>query len=671
MVKSTYMALATLTVALLVASAALAQPPKTSPNSGRRSAPTPPTAPTGPAANPAPAPPPAAAKPTPAEALKLQPIQTGVDYDVPDQSATEKCTLAAVKTPLVSGWEVRDSSDTVLRRFLDTNGDNKIDQWCYYQDGVEVYRDIDSNFNRKVDAYRWLGTAGIRWALDPNEDGRIDRWKVLSPEELSEEMVGALSGRDAERFRCLLLTKEELASLRLGKDRAAELDKKLTEASSQLEEYVRTQEIVKPEARWVNFGATRPGLVAAGTDDLEQDLQVYENAVAVIESEGTHDQIMLGTLIRVGDAWRMIGLPRSISDTQATAASDGFFFRSALAQHGAMDEPATGGLSKEVQDLVSGLEQIDRDLSAAATPAASAPLHAQKAALLQKLADKATDANEKAAWIRQMADALSASAQAGGSPAGIQQLAALCQQLQADNAAPELASYVKFLFLTADYTQAMQAPNADYPKVQQKWRADLEQFVKDFGTTEDVAEAMLQLAIVDEFDGQDEKAIGWYGRITSEFPNSPRAIKAVGAKRRLESVGKPLEFEGKDTDGNPVSIAALRGKVVIIHYWATLHDQCKLDISVLKDMQAKYGKNKVALIGVNLDSARADFDAYLQRNPLPWPQLYEAGGLDSPLANALGVLALPTMLLIDQDGKVVDRNLHIEKVDEALGGLVH
>lgn len=668
MVKSTQLVLAALAVALVISPAALAQPPKTSPGSGRRTAQTPPAAP---AASPAPAPAPAPApnKPTPAEALKLQPIQAGVDYDVPDQQATEKCTLAAVKAPPVSGWEVRDGSDNVLRRFLDTNGDNKIDQWCYYKDGVEVYRDIDSNFNRKVDEYRWLGTAGIRWALDPNEDGRIDRWKVISPEELSEEMTGALSGRDAERLRCLLLTKEELSGLRLGKDRAAELDKKLADANTELDEYVRTQEIVKSDAHWVNFGATRPGLVAAGTDGLEQDLQVYENAVAVIESDTSHDQIILGTLIRVGDAWRMISLPRSVSDTQDTAASDGFFFRSALARQTAMEAPAAGGLSAEVQALVTQLEEIDRALAAAATPAASAPLHAQKAALLKKLADLAANADEKTAWIRQRADALSASAQ-GGAPDGIQQLAALCQELQTDNAAPELASYVKFLFLTADYSQAMQAPNADYPKVQQKWRADLEQFVKDFGTTEDVAEAMLQLAIVDEFDGQDEKAIGWYGRITSEFPNSPRAVKAVGAKRRLESVGKPLEFEGKDIDGNPVSIAALRGKVVIIHYWATLHDQCKLDISVLKDMQTKYGKNKVALIGVNLDSARADFDAYLQRNPLPWPQMYEPGGLDSPLANTLGILALPTMLLIDQDGKVVDRNLHIEKVDEALGGLV-
>ena len=166
------------------------------------------------------------AKPSALEALKLKPIQAQIEYDLPDEQAAEKCTLNPIKSPPLSGWEVRDGDGNVLRRFLDTNGDNKVDQWCYFKDGVEVYRDIDGNFNRKADEYRWLGTAGIRWAIDTNEDGRIDRWKVISPEEVSEEVIAALSTRDAERFRRLLLTEEELRGLQLGEQQSTELGKK-------------------------------------------------------------------------------------------------------------------------------------------------------------------------------------------------------------------------------------------------------------------------------------------------------------------------------------------------------------------------------------------------------------------------------------------------------------
>jgi thiol-disulfide isomerase/thioredoxin len=610
------------------------------------------------------------AKPSAPEALKLKPIQAQIEYDLPDEQAAEKCTLSAIKSPPLSGWEVRDGDGNVLRRFLDTNGDNKVDQWCYFNDGVEVYRDIDGNFNRKADEYRWLGTAGIRWAIDTNEDGRIDRWKVISPEEVSEEVIASLSTRDADRFRRLLLTEDELRGLRLGEQQSTELGKKIADATSGIEELARSQGFVGPKSRWVNFGGTRPGVVPAGTDGLQQDLQVYENAVAVIETDGGHDQVIVGTLVRAGDAWRIIDLPRSIADAQASTGSEGFFFQGPLARRGTTDVPVSGGLSPEIQDLVNGLEQIDRDLSAAKTPDALAPLNAQRADLLEKLAGKTTTAEDKSTWIRQLADTVSAAVQSGGFPDGIQRLETLYKRLETEKAAPDLVSYVKFRFLSADYGHSLQLPNADFAKIQQKWLADLEQFVTDFANTKDAAEAMLQLAISEEFSGQDDKAVGWYTRITAEFPDTQVALKAGGAKRRMESVGQPLELEGKDTQGNLVKLASLRGQVVVIHYWATWCGPCKQDISVLKDMQTKYGKENVALVGINVDNAREELNAYLTDNPMAWPQLYEPGGLDSPLANALGILTLPTMLLLDKEGKVVSRNLHAGEVDTALRNLL-
>jgi len=125
-----------------------------------------------------------------------------------------------------TGWLVFNSAGQLLRRFLDTNGDNKIDQWCYYKNGIEVYRDIDSNQNGKADQYRWLGTGGTRWGLDDNEDGRIDRWKVISAEEVSAEVVAALRTADEKRFQRLLLGSEELKALGLGEVQATELAKK-------------------------------------------------------------------------------------------------------------------------------------------------------------------------------------------------------------------------------------------------------------------------------------------------------------------------------------------------------------------------------------------------------------------------------------------------------------
>ena len=75
-------------------------------------------------------------------------------------------------------WVIRDEAGRMLRRYADTNADNRVDVWCYFFQGIEVYRDIDADFNGKADQYRWLGTGGTRSAVDRNEDGVIDKDEI-------------------------------------------------------------------------------------------------------------------------------------------------------------------------------------------------------------------------------------------------------------------------------------------------------------------------------------------------------------------------------------------------------------------------------------------------------------------------------------------------------------
>ncbi len=607
--------------------------------------------------------------PTIIEALKLRPVQANIDFDIPEGGVVEKCTVSAIKSPPLAGWEVLDGDGNLLRRFLDTNGDNKVDQWCYYKDGVEVYRDIDVDFNKKADQCRWLGTAGTRWGLDANEDGRIDSWKVISPEEVSEEVVLALSTNDAERFQRLLLTPAELKGLQLGESQAKELAKKLEAAVGGIGTLLNSQKFVTATTRWINFGATRPGVVPAGTEGQKQDLQVYENTAAVVEADGTHNQVIIGTLVKSGDVWRLISLPQSMSDGDANSVADGFFFQGPLARRADTEVPVSGGLDPELQKLIGELEAIDKQLQEEGELPKVAELNAQRVDVLEKLASK-TQGEDQEAWLHQLADSASAAVQAGNFPQGIDRLQALCTRLESEKASPDLLAYVKFRYLSAAFYRQLQEPNADIPAVQRKWLTDLEQFVTDYAQSKDAAEAMLQLAMAQEFDGQDAKAVEWYSRIVKDFADSPASLKAAGAKRRIESVGQPLVLEGKDTQGNPVKTTTFQGKVLLVHYWATWYGPCLLDLSLLKDMLAKYGPENVAIVGINVDMTREAMDNYLKNNPLPWPQLYDAGGLDGPLASSYGVLTLPTMLLADKTGKVIKRNLQAGEVDTELRTLL-
>jgi len=607
-----------------------------------------------------------AASPSAADALKLRPVQPRVDFTSPTADETARCTISARRIDGKLGWVVEDANGLTLRRFVDTNGDNVVDQWSYFKEDLEVYRDIDADFNGKADQYRWFHTAGSRWGLDKNEDGTVDAWKTISAEEVTAEAIAALAGRDTARFTRLLLTSGELASLGLGQERAASLATKLQRAATDFQTLVSRQRTVTPQSEWIQFSGGRPGLVPAGTQGSTKDLRVYENVTAIVQSGEEHDQVQIGTLVQVGDVWRLIDIPRGLDAGETDFDSLGFFFQSRV--NGAA-LPGAVGASEESRALLAELEKLDQEAAQATTPQQHAAYNARRADLLEKIAFSAGSPQDRAMWFRQLADMISAAVQTGEFPDGVKRLESLLGKLGTANADKELLAHVTFVKMTAEYTLSFQQENADFTEIQTKWLKGLEQFVADFPAAPDAAEAMLQLAIAQEFADKEDEAKKWYGRIVAGFPDSPAAKKAAGARTRLDSVGRTIEFSGKSPAGGVIDLARYRGRVVLIQYWATWSDRAKSDMAVLKELLSKYG-NTLSIIGVNLDGSLEQLTDYLGENRLPWPQIHESGGLDSPPANQLGILTLPTMILVDQQGRVVHRNIQTTDLERELKKLI-
>ncbi len=121
---------------------------------------------------------------------------------------------------------------------------------------------------------------------------------------------------------------------------------------------------------------------------------------------------------------------------------------------------------------------------------------------------------------------------------------------------------------------------------------------------------------------------------------------------RLNSVGKVISLAGKTLGTNQaVDLARYRGKIVVVHYWATWCDHAKSIMAQLRELQAKYGRGGFGIDRGHLDDKAEVAIDYLTKSRLPWAQLHEAGGLESRLAVEMGVMYLPTMLLIDEQGK--------------------
>ncbi len=145
-------------------------------------------------------------------------------------------------------------------------------------------------------------------------------------------------------------------------------------------------------------------------------------------------------------------------------------------------------------------------------------------------------------------------------------------------------------------------------------------------------------------------------RIVEQYPESRTAELAKGSLRLLDAVGKPFELEFTDAiDGSTVSIERLKGKVVVVDFWATWCGPCVAEMPEMKRLYAKYKGKGVEFIGVSLDQKDGGLDklkAFVEREGITWPQYYQGDGWDSRFSSSWGITLIPSVFVVDQRGRV-------------------
>ena len=598
--------------------------------------------------------------------LSYTPRQQGIQYEKVEVGDESRCVGKYETRNGIDGLMIYGPSGQLLRRFADSNGDRNVDEWSYFKDGIEVYRDIDSDYNGKADQYRWLGTAGIRWGIDQNEDGKIDSWKTISAEEATLEVVEAIRTQDRERFERLLLSENDLGSLKLGDEKSEQLQERIRKARKGFGEWLRAQKSLGPNLKWAHFAADKPGTVPAGTEGSTEDITVYENVVALVENDNVTQQLLIGTLVQVGKAWKLTDLPRMASDNEALADS-GFFFPTVPINRMGANGSGEGGMSQAMQALLSELERVDSALRDGDNN--TEELNAERAVVIMRLIQSTKGTEDMGSWIRQMADSISSAAQTGTYQGGLEKLKELENSLADLPGGDKEKAYVAFRVIATENIVEMSAPKANVAVIQDQYVKNLEKFAETYPESAEAAEAMIQIAVNYELNRDESEAQKWYRTIASNFADTSTGKKAQGAIARLNLEGKTLNLRGKTLDGKDFQTNG----PTIVHYWATWCDPCKNDMVELRKIQAKYARQNLQVVGVNLDNDASTAAKFMKDNAskFPWPQIHEQGGFESDLAVKLGVLSLPVTILIDQKGVVVKRSAHfkddmVEAVDKLM-----
>jgi thiol-disulfide isomerase/thioredoxin len=131
------------------------------------------------------------------------------------------------------------------------------------------------------------------------------------------------------------------------------------------------------------------------------------------------------------------------------------------------------------------------------------------------------------------------------------------------------------------------------------------------------------------------------------------------------------ELTLKDLDGKDVSLSDYKGKVVLVNFWATWCEPCRVEIPWLIEMQQKYGPKGFVILGIALDEegksvvapfvGKERFDVNGQKLPMSYPILI---GNDDAADKFGGLFGYPTSILISRDGKQIKRVTGIISSDE-------
>ncbi|MCX6967788.1 MAG: TlpA disulfide reductase family protein [Verrucomicrobia bacterium] len=134
--------------------------------------------------------------------------------------------------------------------------------------------------------------------------------------------------------------------------------------------------------------------------------------------------------------------------------------------------------------------------------------------------------------------------------------------------------------------------------------------------------------------------------------------------RRLALLGRPIELRGKTATGADFDLAQFRGKVSLVYFFASWSPPSLAGIAEVEYLRKTFAKETVAVIGVSLDPTPEVLDATLKVRAIPWPVLFDGKGWKSPLVRSLSINALPTLWVIDRQGKL--RTLNAKTESEAL-----
>jgi thiol-disulfide isomerase/thioredoxin len=173
-------------------------------------------------------------------------------------------------------------------------------------------------------------------------------------------------------------------------------------------------------------------------------------------------------------------------------------------------------------------------------------------------------------------------------------------------------------------------------------------------------------------------------RLPKLLQSSNPAVRDFAQAKMLVKVGRnrPIDMKFKAIDGREVDLEKLRGKVVLIDFWATWCVPCMEEVPHLKKMYEQYRQQGFEIVGISFDATpkasnpsseekSADkLRAFLQEKGMSWPNYYDGKGWGNEMGKKYAIKGLPSKFLLGKDGLLAALNLSGEALESKVKELL-
>lgn len=136
-------------------------------------------------------------------------------------------------------------------------------------------------------------------------------------------------------------------------------------------------------------------------------------------------------------------------------------------------------------------------------------------------------------------------------------------------------------------------------------------------------------------------------------PGDKEELLVKSDERYLPMVDKPsppLQF--KALDGREVDLEKLKGKVVLLDFWATWCPPCLEEIPHVREAYERYNREGLEIVGISFDADKQRLEDVVKRENLKWPQYFDGGGQEAAPGKTFGIRHWPSMWLLDRNGVI-------------------